>query len=439
MQSLNDDMDDLFKRAGEEYPLNTDGADWNKVLHKLQHANDDVTVDGYKRKNYQFLWLLLLLPIGFVCGRYAGNDSNGNLFTGNNQADKTMASTNKTKPIANAAGKIINAKKLLTRDSASDATAKTKKNAAHKGAELLSHHKLKPAEEREAAHQSERLSDFKTGNFSDKSSKGQKKVDAKNESEVRGKTHYAESILHVSQSKTDKQIKQTDTTTKAVKEKEITGQTVKDTAANVAKANAILKEPFKRHFYYSFLIGPDVSFIKSQKTSKLGYSAGLMVGYRLSKRISVEAGVLWDRKNYYSTGNYLDTNSLKLPARSKVSAVNGSCEMIEVPVNIRYNFFTAKKHSWFVSTGLSSYFMKNEDYNIAYERYATSYIKDYSYDNSSKDWFSILNVSVGYNTSFKKTNVSIAPYLKLPVKNVGIGRLPISSTGIHLVLSRPVR
>ncbi len=34
MQDVNDDMD-LFRRAAENYPLNTDSADFNEVLKKL--------------------------------------------------------------------------------------------------------------------------------------------------------------------------------------------------------------------------------------------------------------------------------------------------------------------------------------------------------------------------------------------------------------------
>ena len=34
MQDVNDDMD-LFRRAAEDYPLNTDSSDFNEVLKKL--------------------------------------------------------------------------------------------------------------------------------------------------------------------------------------------------------------------------------------------------------------------------------------------------------------------------------------------------------------------------------------------------------------------
>ena len=38
MEHVNDDMDELFRRAAEGYPLNTDSADWNGVERKLSSA-----------------------------------------------------------------------------------------------------------------------------------------------------------------------------------------------------------------------------------------------------------------------------------------------------------------------------------------------------------------------------------------------------------------
>ena len=40
MQYVNNDMDDVFRKAAEEYPLDTRSMDWNKVLTALQQ-NDE--------------------------------------------------------------------------------------------------------------------------------------------------------------------------------------------------------------------------------------------------------------------------------------------------------------------------------------------------------------------------------------------------------------
>src|SRR5215207_6767326 len=85
MQSLNDDMDELFRRAAEQYPLNTDGADWNKVMQKLPHSNEELPETGKNKKDFRYLLLLLLLPIGFICGRYLGNNHKDATTPGNKE------------------------------------------------------------------------------------------------------------------------------------------------------------------------------------------------------------------------------------------------------------------------------------------------------------------------------------------------------------------
>ena len=74
MQPVNDDMDELYKRAAEEYPLNTDSADWNSVLKKL--AAERSLETSSKNKNYRhLLWLLLLLPLGLLYKNYFSNNN----------------------------------------------------------------------------------------------------------------------------------------------------------------------------------------------------------------------------------------------------------------------------------------------------------------------------------------------------------------------------
>src|SRR6478672_2305281 len=65
MQYVNDDMDDLFRRAAENYPLDTKSADWDKIAAELD-IKPEKTKDSVFRDR-RFLWLLLLLPLSFLC------------------------------------------------------------------------------------------------------------------------------------------------------------------------------------------------------------------------------------------------------------------------------------------------------------------------------------------------------------------------------------
>jgi hypothetical protein len=68
MQPINDDMEELFRRAAKDYPLNTDNGNWDELLHKMNSPSEVHTPPA--RDKRRFLWLLLLLPLFFICSRY---------------------------------------------------------------------------------------------------------------------------------------------------------------------------------------------------------------------------------------------------------------------------------------------------------------------------------------------------------------------------------
>lgn len=72
MERLESDMDDLFLKAGELYPLKVSESDWDGVFGKIQNENfGDLhavsgTIAGGMRKKRRWLVLLILIPIGLT-------------------------------------------------------------------------------------------------------------------------------------------------------------------------------------------------------------------------------------------------------------------------------------------------------------------------------------------------------------------------------------
>lgn len=442
MQSLNDDMDELFRRAGEEYPLNTNGADWNKVLQELHQKDNGLIQQDNKKKNYRYLWLLLLLPMGFIIGRYIGNDNKPNDFTTNKEINRTIEAP-KANP--NNAGAVTGISKKHENKEPVKVEVK-RKEAVSKANNRAGSLPVRKSNKSIGNNKTDVLTI--TGPKLKPSIKAAIPVESNNNnkslySSSKPSTEYFFGIK-------DRGNIGSGTTT-AVDNKMLSGMhsvKIGTRVIDTTKSNTVTKEApksltkknqntFSSKLSYSFLIGPDVSTIKLQRTSKVGYSAGFMLGYQLSSKFTIEGGVLWDKKTYYTDGRYVDTARFKLPPHSVVINAEGYCNMIELPVNIRYNFKTEQNQKWFVSAGLSSYLMHKEEYDLNYERYNQAYVKDYGYMNSTKDWFSILNLSAGYQKSIgRNTGISIAPYVKLPLRGVGIGKLPISSTGLYISVSK---
>jgi hypothetical protein len=113
--------------------------------------------------------------------------------------------------------------------------------------------------------------------------------------------------------------------------------------------------------------------------------------------------------------------------------------MFEIPINVRYNFSLNKKSQWFALAGVSSYMMQKEEYEYLYERYNVQYNSNKYYKASSKDFLSIMNLSVGYEHAVGKWGkVRVEPYIKVPLRGVGIGSLPLTSTGIQAGFTYPI-
>jgi hypothetical protein len=183
----------------------------------------------------------------------------------------------------------------------------------------------------------------------------------------------------------------------------------------------------------SISAGPDVSYVGGNTAGKSTMLYGAGIQYAFSKRLSISTGFYIAKKIYAA-----DSASYKMPAGFypnyyRVQLINANCKVFEIPVNLYYNFGAAKKHHWFAGTGISSYLMKDETYNYDYKygNSPNSWNKEYEVYNQNNHWFSVLTLSAGYlYQKSKKFSFTAAPYFKLPLTGVGIGKIKLNSTGI---------
>ena len=212
------------------------------------------------------------------------------------------------------------------------------------------------------------------------------------------------------------------------------------TGSSLQKKKNKTDEPNPHYFYAAAVVAPDLSSVKFQRLSGTGSSIGLLLGYRLNKRLHTETGVMWEKKVYYTKGEYFDKSKLSDYYRNvEMLSVDGSCHMFTIPVNVRYNIHAGKKSNWFVATGMSSYLMNKEYYSYTYRHYGGGQpmTKGYGYKSSEKDWMSVINLNVGYERTFLRSfNLRVEPYFRLPVAGIGTGNLSITSGGIYIGIAK---
>ena len=437
-------MDDLFRKAGELYPLKTSGSDWDGVLGKLREDISGVTGSQpglhaqENRNKRRWLLLLLLIPIGISSLVYfsgSGVKSLNSQLTNTTKDQKTNTKTPAEKNPENAFAQTPPATGHQAPDQTQAAhdipAAPPVSSVRNRSPDQLNrtetHRNMAGNRNNNALILSGVLASADAGN----SSMSVHTPGATNPELFREPVEKTVSLsVYGSGEKPSvygmplPPLVATSTTLK--------------TASNESSAKMKTEKTNSSKGIYAVLLGgPDLSTVAFQSTSQAGYSLGVLLGYRFNKRLAVETGLLWDKKYYYSNGEYFDKNKLyNFPSNEKILSVDGNCNMFEIPINLRYDFATRNHHGFFVTAGLSSYLMKKEYYSYEAGITTPTWSGDSTYMNASNNLFSILQISGGYEYSIgKNTKIRIEPYLKIPLQGIGISSMPISSAGLYFGIS----
>ena len=208
-------------------------------------------------------------------------------------------------------------------------------------------------------------------------------------------------------------------------------------ATNKVKLNTRVNN--ESGFYAGIMSGIDMSSVHFQ-SAKPGATMGFILGYSFNQKWSIESGLLWDTKRFYDNGKYFNPPGYTPTNGITIIAVNGKSRLYELPVNVKYTIIPGK-HNLFVTTGISSYLMRSENYDYEYTQNNLPGGHNYlSYTNETKNWFSVVNLGVGYTHKFAGAgSLRIEPYLKLPLKNLGTANMPIMGTGLNIGFTKPLR
>lgn len=201
----------------------------------------------------------------------------------------------------------------------------------------------------------------------------------------------------------------------------------------LAAAEPVVPEQNKRrkHRWSIALAGaPDLSQVGSLSTTRAGWGGGLLLGYQLGSRLRIQAGAVYTKKNYQSYDDFVPYEGLGSGYYAP-EYIDASCGVLDLPLNVQYQFARGKRFRWYAATGLSSYLMLSEYYNFQY-RY---YNYEYSYKNENRHWLGVLNAGVGIEAPlFNGITLQAEPYFKLPLHGVGAGQIRLTSFGVLLQL-----
>ena len=471
-QNNDQEFENLFKRAAEQYPLDTDTANWDAVLSKLEESE--------KKKPFWFftkrtgLTVFLILLVGFISSLVTGiivwhntNNENEKANTIQQQSKPTLPNNTQSETTLKVEKKIADevynkvvdqlnnqaTKQIQASKQSNKAIAEIKKNQANGN---QSYAQLKKSTADIAKTNTEKSSS--TNSIKGKSSiqkqideksivsnEGSTKLAIQNGTDVEAKEETASigalsnknsTINNNVNTTTDEAASKTNATPILAINKAKT-DTVKTTDSSSNKTTKVVEKKKdslgNKYFYAGLLYARDKSTIGFEPNKGRGYSYQLLVGYRLSNRLSFETGIHLEKKELYTTNDTYYKDVLR-PAGT-ILWIESESRLIEIPLTVKYDMLNSKKHNFFGTLGISSYITNSEHLEYEEELNGVTTSEYLELEKRTSDLFASSNFSLGYQyTLGKKLKIRVEPYINLPIKGIGKGEAPIVSKGVYIGL-----
>ncbi len=194
------------------------------------------------------------------------------------------------------------------------------------------------------------------------------------------------------------------------------------------------------------------SFSEKGVNDALNLGFGLATELKLTKRLSLNSGILLNRQTTSFDGNSRSTSDFKLTSFSTLAAVpeaqitNAKLIGLDIPLDLKFDFKVGEIKS-FITSGISSYSVINEEYvndysivNYSITGILTSNVTD-KRENPAGN-FSYFKFARTVNFSFgflypitKKSTISVEPFIKYPLSGLGYQDLKIGSGGLSFKLN----
>jgi Outer membrane protein beta-barrel domain len=426
MKYNNGDMDDLFRRASERYPLRTDSADWDRLASALNGEPAAPSDEKEKRRRRGAFWWFLLIPlagIGYLTWHMSMHPSLEKSVTIKTAAAGGAAGGgNGVGNAATSGGGGVSrgekVRKMRIPDEKSANAGVAQNSVVVGGQDVVESGGVVKGMLGAGKVRSLRTLASAGAKVAGSDSVGSAARLARSSVEGSMENDLAWAVLDLRRAP-------------------VGGRNPIDVdvvAPKVPKDKTPASSAKRSHGYIGVLGAPDFSTVRFQSMKGVGTTFGVLLGYSFNERWSVESGLSLDRKRYYTVGEYFKK---AMPAGYTLLNVDGTCNMLEIPVNVRYNFGLGSRMKWFATAGLSTYLMSKENYNYQYEYNWTTEDSNWNIHKPSQYWFSIVNLSAGFEQRVGKIgNLRLEPYVRIPLSGIGTGKLPIVSAGLNIGLVR---
>lgn len=199
------------------------------------------------------------------------------------------------------------------------------------------------------------------------------------------------------------------------------------------------KKSVIRNLSFNIGLSPDYSMVTNSNLGGMGKNFQFLLAYNITKKLQLKTGIMRSMKYYDAKPeDYAWPIKWGVPS-SPLTKISAACRMIDIPIVMSYQLFAKNRNSVYSSLGVTSYKMLNERYDYHYENDEDPKIKWRNWEgNTGMYWWGALNLALGYQRRvYKKLSIQFEPFVKMPIKNVGFGKVKLLSTGMFVNLNVP--
>ena|GEM_PF-5535502 len=196
------------------------------------------------------------------------------------------------------------------------------------------------------------------------------------------------------------------------------------------------------YWFISVLAAPDFNEVGSINSTQVAFNLGAQLGYNLTDRWKVSAGLIYGPK-LYQASDQAYANSSFPSYWTHLQSIDANCKVFDIPLEIGYSFYKKNRSQFYLNAGVSTYFMHEETYTINFVPGSTVNpssglpVNSYTYSiyNRNKNILSVADFVLEYHYRLNnRASFGISPYLKLPFAGVGQGKLELISFGTSVSL-----
>jgi hypothetical protein len=214
---------------------------------------------------------------------------------------------------------------------------------------------------------------------------------------------------------------------------------VKPVLLPIKRIKPIIKSGGLRPQYALTVLGaPEVDGVGSLSQTSSGTNFGVLFSVELFNKFFVSTGGMYSVKPYASNvPGYGYNPSL---TDHNVSSIVANCHVLDIPLNLDYQFYNKHLNALSVGTGLSSYIMLYEHYQY---NFADPYVNgpvNKTIPQTNRYLFGVLNLQATYTRQVAaNVGLSLQPYMKLPLTGIGATGARLQTAGFAIGLNWNLR